>query len=125
MPSPTPIAAACIAMCAACGIALAQPVDLQTPPQTSGTRILAPAGPSPAVVPRLPLPAMPDNEPPHAFLEAARSAVDRGQTGEAEEALERAETRILDRDVATNSTQEPDDQRAVLDIAVARQALAA
>ena len=68
---------------------------------------------------------MPENDPPHAFLEAARSAVDRGQTGEAQEALERAETRLLDRAVGLNSAQEPDDRRAVLDIGVARQALAA
>ena len=45
--------------------------------------------------------------------------------GEAEEALERAETRFLDRDVAMSHMQEPEKQRAVLDIAVARQALAA
>ena len=125
MPTPAPIAAACIAMCATCGIALAQPIDLRAPPQTTGARSLAPGGPSSAIAPRLPLPPVPENDPPHAFLEAARSAVDRGQTGEAQEALERAETRLLDRAVGMNSAQEPDDRRAVLDIGVARQALAA
>jgi len=68
---------------------------------------------------------VPEDVPPRALLEAARSAVDHGRTGDAQEALERAETGLLDRDVAVNSTQNPDDRRAVLDIAVARQALAA
>jgi len=68
---------------------------------------------------------VPENDPPHAFLEAARSAVDRGQTGEAQEALERAETRLLDRAVGMNSAQQADDRRAVHEIGVARQALAA
>jgi len=68
---------------------------------------------------------VPENGPPHAFLKAAQSAADRGQTGKAQEALERAETRLLDRAVGMNSAQEPDDRRAVLDIGVARQELAA
>jgi hypothetical protein len=68
---------------------------------------------------------VPENDRPHAFLEAARSTVDKGRTGEAQVVLERAETRLLDRAVATDSTQEPDDRRAVLDIGVARQVLVA
>jgi len=113
MSAPTPIAAACVAMYATCGISLAQPIDLWAPPRTIGARGLAPGGPSSAIAPRLPLPPVPENDPPHAFLEAARSAIDRGQT------------RLLDRAVGLNSAQEPDDRRAVLDIGVARQALAA
>ena len=125
MPAPNPIAAACIAMYATCGMALAQPIDLWAPPPTIGARSLAPDGPSSAIAPRLPLPPVPENDPPRAFLEAARSAVDRRQTREAQEALERAETRLLDRAVGMNSAQEADDRRVVLDIGVARQALAA
>lgn len=125
MPAPNPIAAACIAMYATCGIALAQPIDLWAPPQTAGAGRLAPGGPRSTIAPRLPEPPVPRNDPPQAFLGAARSAVDRGQAGEAQEALERAETRLLDRAVGMNSAQEPDDRRAVLDIGVARQALAA
>ena len=125
MPAPAPIAAACIAMYATCGIALAQPIDLWAPPQTTGARSLAPDGPSFGHCASIAAPPVPRNDPPQAFLGAARSAVDRGQTGEAQEALERAETRLLDRAVGMNSAQEPDDRRAVLDIGVARQALAA
>jgi WXXGXW repeat (2 copies) len=122
MPAPTPIVAACIAMYAACGIALAQSVDLWAPPRTIGACSLAPGGPASATAPRLPLPPVPANDQPHPFLEAARSAVERGQTGEAPEALERAETRLLDRAVGKNSEQQPDDRRAVLDSGVARRA---
>jgi len=125
MPIPAPITAACIVLCATCGMALAQPVDLRAPPQIPGTRSLVPASPPPAIGPRLPLPPLPENDSPHAFLQAARSAVKRGQTGEAQEALERAETRLLDRSVSISSAQEPEDRRALLGIGVARQALAA
>ena len=125
MPTPGPITAVCIVLCATCEIALAQPVDLRTPPQTPGTRSLVPSSPLPVIGPRVPLPPLMENDPPHAFLQAARSAVERGQTGEAQEALERAETRLLDRPVAISSAQEPEDRRALLDIGVARQALAA
>ena len=125
MPAPAPIPATCIVMCAICGIALAQPIDLQAPPQTAGDGSLAPGGPRSTIAPRLPEPPVPRNDPPQTFLEAARSAVDRGQMGEAQEALERAETRLLDRAVGMNSAHEPDDRRAMLDIGVARQALAA
>jgi len=125
MPTPAPITAVYIVLCATCGMALAQPVDLRTPPQMPSTRSLVPASPPPAIGARLPLPSLPENDPPHAFLQAARSAVERGQTGEAREALERAETRLLDRPVAMSSARETAGRRAVLDIGVARQALAA
>jgi len=125
MPTPAPITAVHIVLCATCGTALAQPVDLRTPPQMPSTRSLVPANPPPAIGPRLPLPQRPENDPPHAFLQAARSAVERGQTGEAQEALERAETRLLDRPVAMSSALEPEERRAVFDIDVARQALSA
>ena len=125
MPTPAPITAVCIVLCATCGMALAQPVDLRAPPQMPSTRSLVPASPPPAIGPRLPLAPLPENDSPHAFLQAARSAVERGQTRQAQEALERAETRLLDRPVAMSSAQEPEDRRALLGIGVARQALAA
>jgi len=125
MTTSAPITAVCLVLCATCEIALAQPVDLRTPPQTPGTRSLVPGSLSPAIGPGMPLSPVPENDPPYAFLEAARAAIERGQTGEAQENLERAETRLLDRAVGTNSAQEPDDRRAVLDIGLARQALAA
>jgi hypothetical protein len=124
MPTLALTTAACIMVCATCGMALAQPVDLRTPPQMPSTHSLVPASPRPAIWPRLPLPPLPENDSPHAFLQAARSAVERGQTGEAQEALERAETQLLGRPVAMSSARETAGRRAVLDIGIARQALA-
>ena len=73
---------------------------------------------------RLPLPTLPFDAPPGAFLKAARMAVQGRHTGEAQEALERAETRFLDRPVGPAQIDAPDNTRAVLDIGVARRALA-
>ena len=106
-------------------LALAVPVDLRAPPQTTGARSFEPNDPYSAIAPQTPLPPVRENDRLHAFLEAAWSAVDRGQSEEAQDALERAETRLLDRAVAMNSAQKPDDRHAVLDIGVARQVLTA
>ena len=84
-----------------------------------------PSGSRSVVTPALPTPPVPSADPPRSFLLAARSAVERGQTGEAQEALERAETRLLDRPVDPARADVPDSRRAVLDMAVARRFLAA
>jgi hypothetical protein len=60
---------------------------------------------------------------PRAYLESARQAVERGHPGEAREALERAETRLLDSAVVLAGAGEPDTQRAVLDVGIARHDL--
>jgi hypothetical protein len=49
------------------------------------------------IAPALPAPPVPSADPPSAFLIAARRAVVIGRTGAAQEALERAETRLLGR----------------------------
>jgi hypothetical protein len=59
------------------------------------------------------------------FLTEARRAILVGRTGEAQEALERAESRLLDRDLPPQAASVPDDQPAVLAIGAARRALAA
>lgn len=76
------------------------------------------------VAPALPVPPVSSGSPPREFLRAAREAVLRGRSGEAQEALERAETRVLDRAVIASMGTAPDTDRIVLDIAVARRALA-
>lgn len=76
------------------------------------------------VAPALPVPPVPSGSTPREFLQAAREAVLRGRSGEAQEALERAETRVLDRSVSVSMGTVPDSDRIVLDIAVARRALA-
>ncbi len=77
------------------------------------------------IAPALPVPPVPSGSPPREFLRAAREAVRRGRSRGAQEALERAETRVLDRAVIASMGTAPDTDRIVLDIAVARRALAA
>lgn len=107
-------AVACMPAALAWHAASAQPIPL-TPPATASRSIIATP---------LPAPPLPPGSPSLAYLQAARSALARGRTGETQEALERAETRLLDRSVDPAAADRPDTQRAVLDIGVARQALA-
>lgn len=73
----------------------------------------------------LPTPPVDPDAGPRPFLLAARSTLRLGRTGEAQEALERAETRLLDRAVLPANVESPDTQRAVLDVGDARRALIA
>ncbi len=57
------------------------------------------------------------------LLAAANAALQAGRTGEAQEALEQAETRALDRSVPQNSGENPISDPLVNDISQARQAL--
>ena len=86
---------------------------------------IAPSDTRSNIASRLPAPPLPCDDPPSVFLEAARRALAHGRTGETQEALERAETQLLDRSVDPAWVDRPDTQRAELDIGVARQALAA
>ncbi len=77
------------------------------------------------IAPRLPTPSAGDDSPPRAFLESAQRALVLGRTGEAQEALERAESRLLDRSVAPSRANDPSPQPVVKDVGDARRALAA
>ena len=57
-----------------------------------------------STAPRLPTPSADD---PDGLLMAAQSALSRGRTGEAQEALERAETRLLDRSTLATDASNP------------------
>jgi hypothetical protein len=59
------------------------------------------------IAPRLPTPEAGDDGNPHRFLVSARMALSAGRTGEAQEALERAETRLLDRSTPAFRTGDP------------------
>ena len=83
--------------------------------QPTGGTVLAP----------LPSPALSEDDKPSAYLSAAQSALAAGRTGEAESALEMAQTRMLDRSVALGQTGNPSDNPTSLQITQARQALAA
>jgi len=77
------------------------------------------------IAPNLPSPVMSPNASPVDYLRAAQSALAAGQTGEAQQALEQAQTRLLDRSVAYGQTNNPSDNPAVAQISQALQALAA
>jgi hypothetical protein len=48
------------------------------------------------IAPRLPTPSVGENASPESYVQAAQQALRRNRTGEAQEALERAETRVLE-----------------------------
>jgi hypothetical protein len=48
------------------------------------------------IAPRLPAPPVGENATPESYVQAAQQALQRNRTGEAQEALERAETRVLE-----------------------------
>jgi hypothetical protein len=76
--------------------AAAQPIDLLGPSTlTAPPSDIAPSDTRSATALRLPGPPLPSSESPRALLGAARQALDAGRIGQAREALERAETALL------------------------------
>jgi hypothetical protein len=76
------------------------------------------------IAPRLPDPAA-DANTPQSYLAAAQRALNSGRTGAAQEALERAETRLLSRSTEQSMADSPDASPMVQRIGAARRALAA
>jgi hypothetical protein len=87
----------------------------------------APAGAPPAgrgvIVPPLPAASVGANATPQQYLQAAQTALDHRQTGQARDALEQAETRLLDRSVAPSMAGQPDQNPAIKNIGDAREAI--
>ena len=81
------------------------------------------AQPTSTVVPTLPAPALDENAAAVDFLNAAERALSAGRTGEAREAMERAQTRLLDRSVPLGQTDKPSDEPAVALISQGLRAL--
>ena len=92
--------------------ALAQPVTL--PPDARRVALQP-----------LPAPDLPPDSKPSEFLRAAAAALATGRNGEAGEALEMAQTRLLDRSVPLFQTNDPSNNPTSQQITEARQALAA
>jgi hypothetical protein len=78
-----------------------------------------------SIAPNLPSPALSDNAGAADYLRAAQAALAGGRTGETQQALEMAQTRLLDRSVAYGQTGSPSDNPAVGQISQALRALAA
>jgi hypothetical protein len=75
------------------------------------------------IAPTLPSPAIGEAATPQDYLKAARSALVAGDTGQAQQSLEMAETRALDRSVAAGQTSAPSGSQLVARIRDARHAL--
>jgi hypothetical protein len=97
------------------GLALVLSMQPQAMAADSASAALAP----------LPSPVVPEGARPSDYLRAAQGALAAGRAGEAEEALEMAQTRMLDRSVPLGQTNNPSDNATVGQISQARQALAA
>ncbi len=84
---------------------------------------IAPGDTTSAIAPNLPSPPIGENASVRDYLVAARSALLLGRTGEAQQALEMAETRALDRSVPLFQTNTVDQSPLVGEIGQALQAL--
>ena len=83
-------------------------------------------GSSPAgstIAPTLPTPSVAENATPQQLLLAARGYLSAGQTGAAQEAMERAQTRLLDRATPLFQTDRPSTHPGVAQISTALRAL--
>jgi hypothetical protein len=97
----------------------------QSLPLSDKASNVTPADTASVIAPRLPTPSVGDDASPAGFLQAAERAIILGRTGEAQEALERAESRLLDRDVAPSRADAPSGQPVVATVGQARRALVA
>ncbi len=88
----------------------------------SGTAMAQSAPPPPQ--PPESTPAVEPGDRPSDYLRAAQGALALGHDGEAKEALEMAQTRMLDRSVPLGQTDRPSDNPTVGQISQAMQALA-
>lgn len=82
------------------------------------------AVPPPTIATALPAPALGEDAGPIDLLRAAESALAAGRSGEAQEAMEMAQTRLLDRSVPLGTAGVPSEQPAVKLISQGLQALA-
>ena len=81
------------------------------------------SAPGSAIAPRLPEPAGGDSGPPEQYLHEADRALEMHKTGLAQQALEMAETRMLDRSTLASQASTPDGDPEVQALRQAREAL--
>jgi hypothetical protein len=77
------------------------------------------------IAPHLPSPGVGQNAGPERYLQVAEHALREHKTGEAQQALEMAETRLLDRSTAPSAANQPDESPRIAEVTAARKALAA
>jgi hypothetical protein len=96
----------------------------QSLPLSNNASNIRPSDTSSVIAPRLPSPNLSDSATPRDFLIAARQALASNRTGEAQEALERAESRALAGNVLASDINQPSQQMTIRNISAARRALA-
>jgi hypothetical protein len=96
----------------------------QSLPLSDNAGNIGPQDTQSVIAPNLPSPDVGEGASPHDYLAAARTALLVGRTGEAQQALEMAETRALDRSVPLFQTNTPSDNPLVAEIRRALDALA-
>jgi hypothetical protein len=94
-------------------------------PMGSNDSNITPSDTRSPIAPNLPSPMVGDNASAPDYLVAARNALAAGRTGEAQQSLEMAQTRMLDRSVPLFQTNTPSANPVVSQISQALQALAA
>ena len=92
-------------------------------PKSDHASNIAPADTKSPLAPTLPASAAGDAADPLDYLHAARVALVAGHTGEAQQSLEMAETRLLDRQLAPGASARPSDSRLVSQVRDALGAL--
>jgi hypothetical protein len=75
------------------------------------------------IAPTLPASALADDATTRDYLRAARTSLVAGRTGQAQQSLEMAETRVLSRSVPQGRVDVPSDSQLVAEIRDARRAL--
>lgn len=86
---------------------------------------ISPSDTRSTIAPTLPTPALGPGAGPVQYLQAARASLAAGRTGEAQQSLEMAQTRLLDRSVPYNAVSVPSANPAVAQISEALRALGA
>lgn len=94
-------------------------------PMGSNASNINPTNTPSEIAPNLPSPDVGEGASAQAYLIAARNALAAGRSGEAQQALEMAETRLLDRSTPLFQTNTPSANPVVSQISQALQALAA
>ena len=101
-----------------------QPGTGQSGPASNKASNIDSADTRSVIAPHLPQPAVGESGGPQDYLQAAKTALDSHKTGAAQQALEMAETRLLDRSTAVSASEQPDHDAVVQQVADARRALA-
>jgi hypothetical protein len=93
-------------------------------PQSDKASNIVPADTRSAIAPTLPASTVGENAGPYDYLRAARASLVAGHTGQAQQSLEMAETRALDRSVAQDQVA-PVSSGFISRVSEARRALGA